>query len=166
MQLIVSPDGTARWGTRAMRCALGRSGLTTAKREGDGATPAGVLPMRRVLYRPDRGAAPATRLPCAAIAPAGGWCDDPADPDYNRQVALPHPARCETLWRDDALYDLLCVLGWNDDPVRPGAGSAIFLHVARPDFGPTEGCVALACDDLLAVLSEAAPGDAVRVIAP
>ncbi len=165
MQLIVTSDGWARWGARTMRCALGRSGIATAKREGDGATPAGLLPMRCVLYRPDRGPAPASRLALRPTARDDGWCDDPADPDYNRPVTLPHRARCETLWRDDGLYDLVCVLGWNDAPAVPGAGSAIFLHVARPDFAPTEGCVALARDDLSVVLSEAGPGDAVQVIA-
>ena len=92
-------------------------------------------------------------MPLEPIAPDDGWCDDPADADYNRMVRLPHPARCEELWRDDALYDLIGVLGWNDAPVVRGRGSAIFLHVARPDFAPTEGCVALAATDLRAVLA-------------
>ncbi len=64
-----------------------------------------------------------------------------------------HAAGAETLWRDDALYDVVVVLGHNDDPVAPGAGSAIFLHVARPDFGPTEGCVAVRREDLLEILA-------------
>jgi L,D-peptidoglycan transpeptidase YkuD (ErfK/YbiS/YcfS/YnhG family) len=164
MRLIVEPNGVARWGVRRMRCALGRSGVTTEKREGDGATPAGVLPMRRVLYRPDRWPAPVSRLAARPISPGDGWCDDPGDTDYNLPVALPHRGRCERLWREDALYDLVCVLGWNDDPVVAGAGSAIFLHVARPDFGPTEGCIALARDDLVAVLVDAGPGDAALVM--
>jgi L,D-peptidoglycan transpeptidase YkuD (ErfK/YbiS/YcfS/YnhG family) len=164
VELIVEARGTARWGGRAMRCALGRAGIFAAKREGDGATPAGLFPIRRVLFRADR-VSLAAALPTAAIEPDDGWCDDPADVDYNRQVTLPHRARCESLWRDDRLYDLIAVLGHNDAPVVPGAGSAIFLHVARDDFPPTEGCVALARDDLLAVLREAKPGDAVRVLA-
>src|SRR5690554_2419769 len=120
MDLIVTPDGVARWGGRRFRCALGRAGIAAAKREGDGATPVGRFPMRRVLYRPDRGEAPATRLPIAPIAPDDGWCDDPGDPAYNRPVRLPYPARCETLWRADALYDVVVVLGHNDDPPVPG----------------------------------------------
>jgi len=161
---MVQPDGTARWGARAMRCALGRAGVARDKREGDGATPIGVFPIRQVLYRPDRLAMPTTGLPVAAIAPSDGWCDDPEDADYNRKVVLPHRARCESLWREDHVYDLLAVLGHNDAPVVKGAGSAIFLHVAREGYAPTEGCVALDLDDLLAVLKEAAPGDTVRVI--
>ncbi len=82
----------------------------------------------------------------------------PADPAYNQPVALPHPGRHERLWREDAVYDIVGVLGWNDDPVRPGRGSAIFLHVARPDFAPTEGCVALALPDLRAALAAGLTG--------
>ncbi len=68
-------------------------------------------------------------------------------------MVLPYGASAEELWRADALYDAIGVLGWNDSPVRPGRGSAIFLHVARADYAPTEGCVALTRADLLAVLA-------------
>ena len=111
--------------------------------------------MRRVLYRPDREARPATALPTMALDPADGWCDDLTDPAYNLPVRLPYPGRAEALWRGDGLYDLIVVLGWNDAPVVPGRGSAIFLHLARPDYGPTEGCIALARADLLMVLAGA-----------
>jgi L,D-peptidoglycan transpeptidase YkuD (ErfK/YbiS/YcfS/YnhG family) len=163
MDLIVSAAGEARWGELRFRCALGKGGLRRDKREGDGATPIGAWPMRRLLYRADRVKDPTTRLPSAPIGREDGWCDDPGDPAYNRPVRLPHPARHERLWREDALYDLLVVLGHNDDPVVAGAGSAIFLHVARADYAPTEGCVALAQADLARVLIEAAPGDRVVV---
>lgn len=164
MDLQVDRDGFARWGTRRMRCALGRAGVSAQKREGDGATPAGAFVLRRIFYRADRAAAPQTALPCQAIAPSDGWCDASGDPAYNRLVVLPYPASAETLWRDDRLYDLLVVLGHNDDPVVPGQGSAIFLHLATPDYAPTAGCVALAREDLLTVLREADPGS--RVIVP
>lgn len=138
-----------------MRCALGRAGIVRQKREGDGGTPAAILPMRRALYRPDREAPPRTRLPLGAIAPDDGWCDAPGDPRYNTPVSLPYPAHAEAMWRSDALYDLVVVLGWNDDPPVSGRGSAIFLHLAAPDFSLTAGCVALARADLLDVLSMA-----------
>lgn len=168
MDLSVTRDGdgwTARWGARRWRCAVGRSGLIAAagKREGDGATPIGRWPLRRLLFRPDRETPAGLRLPAAAIGPGDGWCDEPGHPAYNRPVALPFPASHERLWRDDGLYDLVVVLGHNDDPPQPGAGSAIFLHCARPDWGPTEGCVALAHEDLRHLLREAGPGDAVLV---
>ncbi|MFZ4410162.1 MAG: L,D-transpeptidase family protein [Paracraurococcus sp.] len=150
---VVGTDRVLRLGPLAWRCALGRGGIRTDKQEGDGATPVGVLPLRRVFYRADRVAPPACRLPVEPLAPADGWCDDPADAAYNKRVTLPHPARHETLWREDGLYDLVGVLGWNDAPVVRGRGSAIFLHLARPDLAPTEGCVALAGRDLRAALA-------------
>ncbi|HJP22887.1 MAG TPA: L,D-transpeptidase family protein [Alphaproteobacteria bacterium] len=145
------------------RCALGRGGIGTTKREGDGVTPAGAWPLRRLLYRPDRLAVPAGGLTALALRPEDGWCDDADDEAYNCQVSLPYAARCEELWRQDSLYDVIVVLGYNDDPPVPGLGSAIFFHVARPDYGPTEGCVALALNDLLAVLAKCGPDTVITV---
>lgn len=158
MDLLVDNSGLATWGSWRMRCALGRSGISAQKREGDGATPVGVFAMRRLLFRPDRESRPATGLPSAAILPEDGWCDTPGDRAYNRPVHLPYPASAELLWREDHLYDLLVVLGYNDDPVVPGHGSAIFLHLAAPDFAPTAGCVALGRDDFLTVIAAADRG--------
>lgn len=152
MEIMVWPPGTLAWNGRRVRCALGRGGVRADKREGDGATPAGTFPLRRVLYRADRLPPPETGLPVQALEPGDAWCDDPADADYNRPVTRPLAAGHETMWRDDNVYDLVVPLGYNDDPVEPGLGSAIFLHVARPDFGPTEGCIALAIGELLELL--------------
>ncbi len=152
MDIHVGAVGALRFGGESFRCALGRSGIARDKREGDGATPAGSFALRRVLYRPDRLAPPRCVLASAAIAPEDGWCDDPAQPAYNRQVRIPFGGRHELLWREDEVYDLIVVIGHNDDPPRLGRGSAIFLHLARPDYAPTEGCVALRLPDLLAVL--------------
>jgi L,D-peptidoglycan transpeptidase YkuD (ErfK/YbiS/YcfS/YnhG family) len=156
-----------RWGGHEVRCALGRSGVTPAgsKREGDGASPIGIWPIRQVLWRADRLARPETHLPLIEIIPEAGWCDDPADPFYNRPVILPYAAIHEKLWREDEVYDVIVELGYNDDPAVPGKGSAIFLHIVRPDYSPTEGCVACALPDLLALLSDAKPGDAVEIAA-
>ncbi len=168
MDLIVEakPGETrsmARLGDAAFPCALGRAGILDPKREGDGGTPAGRFPLRRLLYRADRVARIETRLAAAHIEPVDGWCDDPADPAYNRPVTLPYPARHERLWLDSDLYDLVVIIGHNDDPVVPGAGSAVFLHVARADWGPTEGCVAFRRADLLTLLARLGPGDAVAI---
>jgi L,D-peptidoglycan transpeptidase YkuD (ErfK/YbiS/YcfS/YnhG family) len=131
MDLLVSSDGTARFADRLCRCALGRGGVSEAKSEGDGATPIGIWPLRRLLYRPDRLAPPPTGLPTTQIGPADGWCDASGDKNYNLPVILPYPARTEALWRADAVYDLIVPLGYNDGPILPGRGSAIFLHLAR-----------------------------------
>jgi L,D-peptidoglycan transpeptidase YkuD (ErfK/YbiS/YcfS/YnhG family) len=125
-----------------------------------------VLPLRRLLYRADRLARPRTALESAPLRADDGWCDDPADANYNRPVRRPYPASHEALWRDDGLYDLIVVLGHNDDPVVAGAGSAVFLHVAPPLYGPTAGCVALAVDDLLTLLAACGPGDRLAISLP
>ena len=153
MRAVVHPDGRLALRGQVFRAALGRAGVRAHKLEGDGATPAGLLPLRRVLYRLDRLRPPDCAVPIEPIGETDGWCDDPAHRDYNRQVALPHEAHCEELWRQDGVYDVIGVLGWNDAPVAKGRGSAIFLHVARPDYAPTEGCIALALGDLLRVLA-------------
>ena len=155
--------GTVIWRGKTYACALGPAGIKTEKREGDRGTPAGTFPLRRVLYRADRIGRPETPLETRVIERHDGWCDAPGDPAYNRPVTLPYPASAEQMWREDGLYDVVVVLGHNDDPVVPGAGSAVFLHCAKPDYAPTEGCVALAKADLLEVLKEAGPGDEIRI---
>jgi len=152
-------------GAIVLPCALGRSGVTEAKREGDGASPAGTWPLRDVLFRPDRIDRPATNLPVSAISPDDGWCDDPADPRYNRLVRLPYGASTESLWRDDDLYDLVVVLGYNDDPPRPGLGSAIFFHLASPEFAPTAGCVAVHRPDMVRLLAHCGPRTKLEIAA-
>jgi L,D-peptidoglycan transpeptidase YkuD (ErfK/YbiS/YcfS/YnhG family) len=149
----IGPDGLLHHAGQRYRAALGKGGIKPHKTEGDGATPLGLLPLRRVLYRADRSPRPRAAVAVIPLAPHDGWCDDPADSAYNRAVRLPYPARAEELWRSDAIYDVIAVLGWNDAPVVRNNGSAIFLHVARPDYTPTEGCIALALPDLLAVLA-------------
>lgn len=158
--------GILRWPGGVARCALGRSGVTpaAAKREGDGASPVGLWPMREVYFRPDRLERPVTALAIEPLTPEAGWCDDPASPLYNRPVRLPFPLSHEKLWREDHIYDLIVVLGYNDDPVVPGKGSAIFLHLARDDYSSTEGCVACARQDLLSLLAAARPGDTLEII--
>ncbi|MDA1097552.1 MAG: L,D-transpeptidase family protein [Proteobacteria bacterium] len=152
MRIQVTADGWLHHGKRRYLCALGRGGIRIDKREGDGATPAGLYPLRQLLYRADRLARPVSKLPLAKIRPTDGWCDDPGDAAYNTAVVLPYPASAEAMWRADGLYDLVVITGHNADPVVPGRGSAIFIHLAGRDYSPTEGCVALAQGDLLAIL--------------
>ena len=163
MDLIVDPSGYLHLGAARYRCALGRGGVKRDKREGDGATPVGSFPLRRLFYREDRVARPHSALPSTPLRPSDGWCDDPARPEYNSLVSLPFDGGHEKLWRDDALYDIVGVIGYNDAPVRSGLGSAIFLHVATPDYAATEGCVALALGDLHAVLAQCDPSTSMRI---
>src|ERR1700744_5637129 len=160
LTVSLSPQGpTLDWGAGPRRCAIGPAGIGAKLREGDGVTPCGTFALREVFYRADRIAMPFTVLALWKTEPDDGWCDAPDDQNYNRLVKLPYAASAESLWRDDNVYDIVVVIGFNDDPVYAGKGSAIFLHLAKPDFSPTAGCVALAEADLRAALQQFLPGD-------
>ena len=149
-----------RWGTlafgRRLPSALGRGGVTGAKREGDGATPAGLHRIVGMLYRPDRIRRPA--IWAEPILPGDLWSDDPADPDYNQPVRAPYRPSHESLRRADPLYDVVLVTDWNWPLAEPGQGSAIFVHTWRKPRHPTAGCVAFSRPDLLWLLPRIAPG--------
>ena len=149
----------------SVRCAIGKGGVRPAgdKREGDGASPLGIWPIRYVFYRPDRISTPETALELVPLTPDDGWCDDPSSDFYNQHVKLPFEPSHEKLWRDDHVYDVIVVLGHNDDPPVANMGSAIFMHLARADYSGTEGCVAVALPDMLDFLALAKPGDAVEI---
>lgn len=142
-------------GPLVIPCALGRGGIRPVKREGDGVTPAGRFRLlqgfHRARYRPACG------LPLRPIRPQDGWCDAPKDPRYNRPVRLPFRPSHERMWREDGLYDLVLDIAYNRGPIVKGAGSAIFMHVARPGFSPTEGCVALRQADLRRLMRRLGP---------
>src|SRR5258708_4628319 len=146
-------QGVLSAGGMRVPCALGRSGVTHDKREGDGATPAGTHGLVGVLYRPDRVSRPVTRLPVAAIQRQDGWCDDPSDRHYNRPVDLPYRASNERLWREDHVYDVVVILDYNLMGPVAGRGSAIFLHLAAPGFNPTSGCVAVELEPMRRLLA-------------
>jgi L,D-peptidoglycan transpeptidase YkuD (ErfK/YbiS/YcfS/YnhG family) len=146
-------------------CAIGRSGAVAEdeKREGDGATPLGAWPLRTVLFRPARATPPqGMRLPWRWTRPEDGWSDDAADPAYNAPVRHPHRWSAERLQRDDGLYDVIVTLGHNERPSQPGRGSAIFLHCWN-DRKPTEGCVAVEKQALLALLGRLTTGDVLSI---
>ena len=157
-------QGRLQCGQVTASCSIGSGGITEDKREGDGCTPAGSWPLRRVFYRPDRLARPATSLPVVALRPDHGWGDDQKYPDlYNRLVTLPACGSHERMWREDGLYDLVVEIGYNDSPAVPGLGSAIFLHIIRPDWKPTAGCVAVFPEVLLHVLEQIAPDAVISI---
>ena len=133
-------------------------------RQGDGATPVGCFRLLQVFYRADRVPRPRTGLPLRPMRRDDGWCDDPADRNYNRPVRHPYPASAEHLWRPDALYDLVIVLDHNDRPRVRGRGSAVFLHVAADGLAPTAGCVALRRRDLQKLLAHVEPGTAIHIL--
>ena len=135
-QGLMNVDGTV------FRCALGRGGITAAKREGDGGTPLARMALLGGYLR-GRAFKRASRLPLSPITPTLGWCEVPDDRNYNRPVRMPYAASHERMLRADGLYDACIVLDWNIRPRRRGRGSAIFFHLARPGYTPTQGCVAV-----------------------
>ncbi len=145
--------GWATLGDRRWRCVVGAGGVREDKVEGDGATPVGEFPLRHIYFRNDRLVLPKVALPARPISKHDGWCDDPRADGYNRLVRIPNDWSHEKMWRDDGLYDLVVVVGYNDDPPEGEWGSAIFLHIARDDMGATRGCVAFARADLLELVA-------------
>jgi L,D-peptidoglycan transpeptidase YkuD (ErfK/YbiS/YcfS/YnhG family) len=168
--LIVQVDsaetsrGWATLGAKRWRCTVGEGGIREDKVEGDAATPAGEYPLRRVYFRNDRLVLPKVRLPARPISEHDGWCDDPRSPTYNRLVHVPNDWSAEKMWREDGLYDLVVVVGYNDDPPEGEWGSAIFLHVARDDYAPTKGCVAFSQADLMELVALIGPATRLRIL--
>ena len=146
--LLLTPTGLVAFGRR-LPCTIGRNGITRDKREGDGATPAGVHRIIGLMYRPDRIAARALPDWAVPIDPGDLWCDDPGSADYNHLVRAPFAHSHERLRRADPLYDVILTTDWNWPHAVRGKGSAIFLHRWRRPGAPTAGCVAMDPRDLL-----------------
>jgi len=163
---VDSADSSLAWaslGEKRWRCVVGAGGVREDKVEGDGATPVGDFPLRHIYFRNDRLVLPTVRLPARAINEHDGWCDDPRSPAYNRLVRIPNDWSHEKMWRDDGLYDLVVVVGYNDDPPEGEWGSAIFLHIAKDDYSPTQGCVAFKREDLMELITLIGPETKINV---
>lgn len=144
-------------------CVIGKNGQTAFKREGDGKTPRGIFHPLYVYYRADKIPRPRTVLNITPIQQNMGWCDAREDRNYNRPVSLPYAASTESLWRDDDMYDLIIVLDHNQCPRIKGAGSAIFMHIAKKDYSGTEGCIALSKPHLTQLLEQLTPATKLMV---
>ena len=159
--LVLTRQGI-RFQNRLIPCSIGRGGITTDKREGDGATPAGIHRIMGLYYRPDRMAPPASwAIP---IRPSDLWSDDINDPAYNHLVHSPHPFGHESMRRADPLYDMVLITDWNRPRAIPGKGSAIFLHIWRKPHHPTEGCVAFSRENLHRIIQYIAPNETCLII--
>jgi L,D-peptidoglycan transpeptidase YkuD (ErfK/YbiS/YcfS/YnhG family) len=143
--------------------AIGRGGIKANKREGDGATPRGTFRLKRLWWRAGRHPRPPTLLPVQRIMPDDGWCEDPSDRHYNQRIKVPRDSKADRLTRADNLYDFIIELDHNTKPRVAGRGSAVFIHVARPGFAPTAGCVALAMNSLRRLLARIGPRTRIMV---
>ena len=152
-----SKRGVLTAGGRSIPVALGRGGIKANKREGDGGTPKGTFRPRRLWWRADRHQAPRTFLPVRAIGAGDAWCEDHDDRHYNQPVRLARHGRGDRLMREDHLYDFIVEIDHNIRPRMKGRGSAVFLHLARENFGPTAGCVSMTKSAMLRLLQRLGP---------
>ena len=138
---------------KQFQCSIGKSGFSKNKKEGDGCTPVGTFFIENVYYRADKIKSLETNINKVKINKIDGWCDDPTQKEYNQLIRFPYNFSAEELYRDDSLYNIVCVLNYNTKPIKPGLGSAIFMHVAKDDYKPTKGCITLKQEDLIFLLS-------------
>jgi L,D-peptidoglycan transpeptidase YkuD (ErfK/YbiS/YcfS/YnhG family) len=150
-------QGFIRAGSWCAPVALGRAGVKANKREGDGGTPRGRFRPVRLWWRADRSPRPLTQLPVRRIDPADAWSEDPGDRRYNRPFRRSAIEPGDRLWRQDALYDIIVEIDHNIRPRIAGRGSAVFVHVARPGYAPTAGCIALRPRDLRMLVRRLSP---------
>ena len=136
------------------RCSIGKGGIKNKMKEGDNITPKGIFKLIKVYYRADKIKRIETPLKKIKIKKNMGWCDDPKSRYYNREVKIPNKFSHERLYRNDNIYDLVILLSYNVRPIIKGKGSAIFMHVAKSKYLPTEGCIALKKTHLIKILKQ------------
>ena len=147
-----------------VKCALGKRGIATKKKEGDFITPKGLYKIEFVLYRKDRVKKLQTSLKKIILKKNMGWCNDPKSNDYNKLINIPSNYNFEKLYRAENSYDIILVLNYNMRPVKRGKGSAIFIHVAKNNYRKTEGCVAIKKSDLLKILDKIKKNTKVKIL--
>jgi len=152
--ITVSRSGLLTLNKKKYKCCFGKKGFTRNKGEGDLKTPIGVFKILDCYYRHDRISKPVTNLNCIKKKKNMGWCDDPKSKLYNQLVKLPFKYRYEKLCRKDNCYDILVVINYNMQPVKKNLGSAIFIHIAKSNYKPTKGCIALKKKDFLLLLKD------------
>ena len=131
-----------------VKCALGKRGIGTKRKEGDQITPRGSYKIRGILYRRDKIKNLETKLIKKVINKKMGWCDDPKSKKYNQLIKLPSKFSFEKLYRNDSIYDIIFILNFNTNPVKKNKGSAIFIHIAKKNYLPTKGCIAIKRNDI------------------
>jgi L,D-peptidoglycan transpeptidase YkuD (ErfK/YbiS/YcfS/YnhG family) len=163
--IIVRKSGYLKYKNLEFRCALGKDGIRKKTKEGDNITPVGIFKITTIYYRHDKIKKIKTSIKKIKIKKNMGWCDDPGSNFYNQQIKLPSEFSYEKLYRNDRVYDILAVLNYNVNPVRKNKGSAIFIHVAKNNYEPTAGCVAVKKADLIKLLQKVKKNTKIKISA-
>ena len=162
--IIINKSGYLKYKNLKFRCALGKAGIRIKKKEGDNITPKGTYKIIRIYCRKDRIRQVKSRIKIYKINKKIGWCDDPRSKKYNQLIKLPSKFRHEKFYRRDHLYDLIVVLDYNMRPVIKNKGSAIFIHLAKGNYYPTKGCIALSKDNLLMILNKINKNTKIKIL--
>ena len=152
------------FGNYKAKCAIGKRGISIKKKEGDLITPKGTFKIKEIFYRKDRVKSLISRLKKTVIRKNMGWCDDPKSKKYNKLINFPFKYSAERLYRRENIYDILLVLNFNMNPIRKNKGSAIFIHVAKKNLQPTQGCIALNKSELIKLVKSIKKNTAVKII--
>ena len=152
MKLLVKKTGIITFAKHRFKCFVGQKGITCNKKEGDLKTPQGIFFLRSVMYRPDRVKKPKTNLPVYIIKKNHICCNNPKNLLYNKIFKTKNLNLGEKLWRKDILYDILIVIGYNDNPIIKNKGSAIFLHLSKKNTTSTDGCIAVEKKNMINLL--------------
>tara|TARA_B100000795_G_C22645766_1_gene378265 strand:- start:1 stop:492 length:492 start_codon:yes stop_codon:yes gene_type:complete len=137
-----------------VKCAIGKRGIGLKKNEGDLITPKGEYKIKYLFYRKDRVKNLNTNIKQYAILKKMGWCDDIRSKDYNKLISFPFKYSAEKLYKKENTYDIILVLNYNNNPIRKGKGSAIFIHIAKRNYKSTEGCIAMSKNDLKKIIKK------------
>ena len=152
--MITVRQNILTYNDKTFQCAIGKNGAAENKVEGDGCTPLGKYSIDRIYYREDRLSLNNANFKIIPIRESYGWCDDSKSEHYNKFITFPFHHSAEKLYRNDNIYDIICVINYNQYPIIKNKGSAIFLHISNHDYSGTEGCIALKKDDLILLLSQ------------
>ena len=161
--IIINKSGYLKYKNFKFRCSLGKAGIKKKKKEGDQVTPKGIFKVIKIYYRKDKIKKIISPIKKIQIKKNMGWCDDPKSDLYNQQIKLPSKFSYEKLYRKDGLYDIILVLNYNTSPIVKKKGSAIFIHIAKRKFKPTEGCIGLKKNDLIKLLKKIKKNTKIKV---
>ena len=162
--IVIKKSGHLEYKNFKFRCSLGKNGIKKKIKEGDNITPRGIFRVKKLYYRADRIKKIITSVKKIKIKKNVGWCDDFKSANYNKEIKLPSKFSHEKLYRKDHLYDLVVVINYNMNPIIKKRGSAIFIHIEKNNYKPTQGCIGLKQKHLLTILKNIKKNEKIKII--